>query len=156
MPPPVNDGLRPHSPLPAAPRCPPAQPPPAGRLTLLSCWWMSCFSSDAFSGGSDMLCSPSGAPAAAASPRRSQSPRPLASRAPGAAASGRRGNRAASTAVSKRRPGCPRDACQSPWPAPRLGPARRLRAVPASRFPRAAPAATPARSPFRAPPRQAV
>lgn len=24
-------------------------------LTLLSCWWMSCFSSEAFSGGSDML-----------------------------------------------------------------------------------------------------
>ncbi|XP_044790758.1 proteasome assembly chaperone 2 isoform X1 [Bubalus bubalis] len=117
---------------------------------------MSCFSSDAFSGGSDMLGSSSVAPAAAASPRRSQSPRPLASRAPGAAASGRRGNRAAPTAVSKRRPGCPRAACQSPRPAPLLGPARRLRVVPASPFPRAAPASTPARSPSRALPRQAV
>lgn len=135
----------------------PAGPaPPARRLTLLSCWWISCFSSDAFSGGSDMLGSPSVAPAAAASPWRSQSPRPLASRAPGAAASGRRGNREAPTAVSKRRLGCPRAACQSPRLAPLLGPARRLRAVPASPFPRAAPAATPARSPSRAPPRQAV
>lgn len=103
-----------------------------------------------------MLASPSGTPAAAASPRRSQSPRPLASRAPGAAASGRRGNRAAPTAVSKRRRGCPRAACQSPRPAPRLVSARRLRALTASLFPRAAPAATPARSPSRAPPRQAV
>lgn len=28
---------------------------PGVALTLLSCWWMSCFSSEAFSGGSDML-----------------------------------------------------------------------------------------------------
>lgn len=32
----------------------PCCPAPAA-LTLLSCWWMSCFSSEAFSGGSDML-----------------------------------------------------------------------------------------------------
>lgn len=34
------------------PRGAQARPRP---LTLLNCWWMSCFSSEAFSGGSDML-----------------------------------------------------------------------------------------------------
>lgn len=68
--------------------CPPAPAPQlwlrAGApelLTLLSCWWMSCFSSEAFSGGSDM---PALAPRGRYSPphtvqqrrRRSPSSRP--------------------------------------------------------------------------------
>lgn len=49
---------------------PKAVPGLARALTLLSCWWMSCFSSEAFSGGSDML----GPAPHRASPRFGRSP----------------------------------------------------------------------------------
>lgn len=67
---------------------------PPALLTLLSCWWMSCLSSEAFSGGSDMM--PTWAPRGQPQTMQPRSPSSRARSISGGRSTKRRGGAVAS------------------------------------------------------------